>query len=194
MCLCVLLTGCAAASAVVTASKIANLALEASGLKKPDLPELPELQKPPRNVLLKLHAGVNLNAGNTNKPLSMVVRIYKLKQTSAFYSAPYESFLSPEKEKAVLGADLVEVREINLVPSQLYEVVEKVSREAAYVGVVVLFLAPAPQRWRAAFAVKEAETSGIILGLHACSITLGKGALPEQTGTAVLPVTPARCQ
>jgi type VI secretion system protein VasD len=188
------LTGCTAVSAVSAAANIANFALESTGLKKPDLPELPEFQKPPRNVALKLHAGSNLNAGTTGKPLSLITRVYKLKQTAAFYSAPYDTFLSPEKEKALLGADLIEVRELSLIPGQLYEVNEKVSRESAYIGVVTLFRVPAPQRWRAAFIAAEAETSGITMGLHACSLTIGKGASTDQVHIAQASNIPSRCQ
>jgi type VI secretion system protein VasD len=189
-----ILSACAAVGAVSAATKIANFALESTGLKKPDPPELPEFQKPPRNVPLKLHASSNLNAGATGKPLSLITRVYKLKQTAAFYSAPYDAFLSPEKEKALLGADLIEVRELTLVPGQLYEVTEKVSRESAYIGVVTLFRKPAAQRWRAAFAAADAEISGITLGLHACSMTIGKGATTDQVQMAEMVNTPSRCQ
>ena len=186
-----ILSACAAVGAVSAATKIANFALESTGLKKP---ELPEFQKPPRNIALKLHASSNLNAGATGKPLSLITRVYKLKQTAAFYSAPYDVFLSPEKEKALLGADLLEVRELTLVPGQLYEVTEQVSSESTYIGVVTLFRKPAPQRWRAAFAAAEAETSGITMGLHACSMTLGKGAFTDQVQMSEMVNIPSRCQ
>jgi type VI secretion system protein VasD len=188
---------CISLSACTSVMKVADVAMEAVGLKKPEppkVPELPEFQKPQRNVALKLHAGDNLNSGATDKPLSIIARVYKLKQTGAFYSAPYDTFLSPEKEKQILGADLLEVRELSLVPGQLYEVTEKVSRESNYIGIVTLFRSPAAQRWRAAFAAQDAETSGIIIGLHACSLTLGKGASADQSNIAALISAPSRCQ
>jgi type VI secretion system protein VasD len=184
-------------SACSSVMRVTDFALESVGLKKPEapkLPELPEFQKPQRNVELKLHAGDNLNSGATDKPLSLIVRIYKLKQTGAFYSAPYDTFLSSEKEKQVLGADLLEVRELSLIPGQLYEVTEKVSRESNHIGIVTLFRSPAPQRWRAAFTAQEAEASGIIIGLHGCSLTLGKGARTDQTNIAALISSPSHCQ
>jgi type VI secretion system protein VasD len=190
---CVVLSSCSSTALVSAAGKVAGIALEATGLKKPEVPEIPDLQKPPRNVSLKLHAGENLNAGSADKSLSLVAKIYKLKQTEAFYAAPYDAFLSPEKEKQALGTDLLEVREISLVPGQLYEVIEKVSRESSYIGVVTLFRTPAPQRWRAAFASKDAETSGITLGIHACSVTLGKGVASDQARLTALTGNPARC-
>jgi type VI secretion system protein VasD len=192
-----LLGGCSTVSGEPsTLSKMADLALEAVGMKKPEVPavpEMPEMQKPPRKVALRLHAGSNLNAGATDTPLSLITRIYKLRQTAAFYATPYDSFLSPEKEKAALGADLIEVREINLVPGQVYEVTETVSREAGYIAVVTMFMSPAPKRWRIAFAAADAETMGITLGLHACSLTLGKGAASDLAKLADSGNAPARC-
>jgi len=193
----VTLSGCGTLDSDSTLGKAANYAMEKVGLKAPEIPELPEkpdIQMPSRKVTLKLHAGSNLNAGSTGKPLSLVTRVYKLKQTGAFNSAPYAAFLSPEAEKQALGADLIEVRELSLVPEQKYEVVEKLPPEANYLGIVTLFRSPAPQRWRAAFAVKEAQSDGIIVGLHACSLTLGKGAAAEPGQSINLVNLPARCQ
>jgi len=189
-----LLSACANVGVVSTAAKVTNFALESVGLKAPEVPEVPDSQLPPRNVALKLHAGSNLNSGVTKSPLSLVARVYKLKQTGAFYSAPYSAFQSAEKEKEALGGDLIEVRELSLVPGQIYEVTEKVSREANYIAVVTLFRTPAPQRWRVAFAAKDAESSGVLVGVHACSLTVGKGAATDPITLFANPVTPSRCQ
>lgn len=194
LCCTVFLSACGTVGAVSTVAKVANFTLETMGLKAPSAPDLPDSQMPPRNVAVKLHAGSNLNSGATGKPLSLITRIYKLKQTGAFYSAPYSVFLSPEKEKEALGGDLIEVRELNILPGQLYEVTEKVTREANFIGIVTLFRDPKPQRWRAAFAAKEAENSGIIVGLHACSLTVGKGAIADQSNLLPAANTPSSCQ
>lgn len=178
------LTGCAVTSAI---GDLASSALGAVGLNKPDIPEAPKLpsefreipdaQKAPRTVVIKLHAGENLNAGANGRPLALVARIYKLKQSEAFQRATYDTFLSPQKEKEVLGAELLEVKEVTLIPGQHYEVTEKVTREAYYIGVVALFRSPAAQRWRVIFPSNGAEKSGIIAGVHACSLTVGTGVV-----------------
>jgi type VI secretion system protein VasD len=157
------LAGCAAGS-------IAGAAMELAGLRKP--PELPELQKPPRQIAIHLHAGGNLNAGADGQPLALAARVYKLRQSAAFERASYGGFLNPQTERELLGADLVDVKEVQLIPGQRYDVVESVGREAAHIGVVALFRKPAPQRWRAAFSASEAEISGITIGLHACALTV----------------------
>lgn len=150
---------------------LASKALEASGLRKP--PELPEAHKPPRNVALRLHASPKLNLDKRGQPLALAVRLYKLRQKEAFEQAPYSAFLNPQAERESLGPDLVEVREIMLVPGQRYEVTEKLGREAGHLAVVALFQRPAEQRWRTAVTAAEAERDGLTLGLHACAMTIG---------------------
>jgi type VI secretion system protein VasD len=167
--LCALLAGCAG-----DGGSIAGAALQAAGIRK--APELPDAQKPPRSVAIRLHAADKLNVDAHGRPLALVARIYKLRQSAAFEQAPYAAFLDPASEKAAFGADLLEVREVTLVPGQRYEVTEKLTREAGYLGVVALFHAPAPQRWRLAFPAADAEQAGLTVGLHACALSAGAGA------------------
>ena len=179
---CLVLDACAAAP-------LASIAMEMAGLKK--TVELPDAQKPPRHVSIKLHAADNLNTDPDGHPLAVIARIYKLKQSAAFEGAPYDSFLSAQKEKELLGADLLEVKEVMLIPGQRYETVEKVSKEAYFIGVVALFRSPAQQRWRLDFAAADAEKSGITVGVHACALSVGAGSASAD-GSAT-PLTAVRC-
>ncbi|MGK5056542.1 type VI secretion system lipoprotein TssJ [Janthinobacterium sp. LB2P49] len=173
-----LLAGCAG-GAIGT---LANAALQMAGVAKPS-PELPA-----RNVSIRLHAAQRLNTDADGRPLALVARIYKLRQSAAFEHAPYDSFLDPQREKAALGADLMEVKEVLLVPGQRYEVQEKVSKEAYFIGVVALFRAPAAQRWRATFAAADAERGGITVGLHACALSVAG------MDSGMAPLAALRCQ
>lgn len=149
----------------------ADGALQAAGLRKP--PELPESQKPPRNVALRLHAAPKLNLDKGGQPLALAVRVYALRRKEAFESTPYDAFLDPQAERQSLGADLVEVREVMLVPGQRYEVTEKLSREASHLALVALFQRPAAGRWRLAVPAADAERDGLTVGLHACALSAG---------------------
>jgi type VI secretion system protein VasD len=164
---------------------IATAALEASGLRKP--PELPDGQKPPRTVALRLDASPKLNLDKRGQPVALAVRLYKLRQKEAFERTPYTAFLNPQTERDNLGTDLVEVREIMLVPGQRVDVTENVGREAAYLAVVALFQRPAQGRWRTVVAAADAERGGLSIGLHACAMTLG-GSSESATLSSV------RCQ
>lgn len=172
-----LLTGCAAGS-------IASTALELVGIRKP--PELPDSQQSPRKVDIRLHAAPRLNTDAAGNSLALVARIYKLRQSTAFLQMPYASFLNEHAERAALGSDLVEVKEVMLVPGQHFEFQEKVPREAGYIGVVALFRSPAEQRWRLSFSASDAEKGGIMIGAHACALSIGSGAGPVGANAAAL--------
>jgi type VI secretion system protein VasD len=145
---------------------------------------VPEAQLPPRSVALRLHAAKRLNVDARGQPLALLVRIYKLRQRTAFEQAPYAAFLSPQAEREALGADLIEVKELTLVPGQQLDLNEKLSRDAGWLGVVALFHAAAPQGWRMAFAAPEAEQAGVTIGLHACTMST----------SAAKPLSLVRCQ
>lgn len=165
-------------------------ALEALGLRKP-VP-IPDAQLGPRNVTLHLHAAPRLNVDARGQPLALLLRIYKLRQRSAFEQAPYAAFLSAQAEREALGSDLVEVKEITLVPGQRLDLNEQLARDSAWLGVVALFHAPAEQRWRVAFAAADAERDSVTLGLHACALSVGAGALPSDGAAKALSLV--RCQ
>jgi type VI secretion system protein VasD len=184
-CVAWLLGGCAG-----RAGGLGGNALEAIGLRKP--PPVPEAQQPPRNVVVHLHAAPRLNVDARGQPLALLVHIYKLRQRAAFDQAPYAAFLSPQAERDTLGADLVEVREVTLVPGQQLDINDKLARDTPWLGVVALFHAPAEHGWRVAFAAADAERAGITVGLHACALTVGAGAAPA--GDAVKPLSLVHCQ
>lgn len=162
--------------------------LEAAGLRKP--PPLPEAQLGPRSVALRLHAAKRLNVDARGQPLALLVRVYKLRQRTAFEQAPYAAFLSPQTEREALGADLLEVRELTLVPGQQLELSEKLAREAGWLGVAALFHSPPPQGWRLVFAAPEAEKTGVTIGLHACAMSAGGAS----GGAGAKPLALVRCQ
>ncbi len=172
------LAGCAAA--VPALGSAASAAMQLAGFGKPDVPDA---QKPPRNVAITLFAAKNLNAANDSKPLALVVRLYVLKDPTSFQQAPFDTFTDPAKEKSALGADLLNVREITVIPGQRYNATEKVSREAQAFGIVALFRDPAMQRWKFAFDPAKSEKSGIMVGLHNCAMTVTSGAvIPAEQG------------
>jgi type VI secretion system protein VasD len=189
-----MLVACASTGPVAS---IANTALELTGLKVPEAPKAPEIpdwQRPARNVSLRIHAGENLNTTPNNEPHALIVKIYKLRQNSNFQRLPYDVFLNPQKEKEMLATDLIEVKEITLIPGQKYQVDEKVTREAYFIGVVGLYRAPALNRWRLSFASENVEKTGITIGAHGCALTVGAGQVIETTNFNPKFLNETRCQ
>ena len=168
---------------------LAGRALEAAGMRKaPDAEKL----KGPRSIALRLHAAPKLNTDAQGRPLALLTRVYTLRQKAAFDAAPYATFLTPGADREAFGADLVEVKDVTLVPGQRYEVVEKVPREAAFIGIVALFHSPAPQRWRLSFSALDAESAGVTVAMQACALSAGAGAQPSAASAKA--AGSARCQ
>ena len=165
-----------------------SLALCACGGAGRLLADVPDAQKAPRTVAIKLVAGNKLNIDARGQSLALVTRVYKLRQRAAFDQAPFDTFLTAQKEQQVLGADLLEVKEIMLIPGQRVELAEKVSREAGFVGVVALYHTASPQRWRVSMPAAEAEKTGLTVAANACALSVAGDTEAAKARPA------ARCQ
>lgn len=160
----------------------------------PAMPPIPEAAKPPRPMRLQVAASDALNTDPQGRSLSLVVRVYKLRNTNAFMNAPHDAFGDAAKEKQALGEDLVDVKEVILSPGQRRAIAEKWAREAAYVGVVGLFRDPAPKRWRYAFELDEltSDDQQFVIGAHACAFSIAFGT-PVGFGEALRRMQSADC-
>lgn len=159
-------------------SGLVDKALETVGFKKPPVPEVPEVPDsalPDWRVNWRIFASPSLNVNTEGSPLSVVMRFYKLKSPDAFLRAPMDVFGDSVKEKTSLGEDIIGVREVQLFPGQQHEAMDKVPRDARYMGVVTLFRSPAQGRWRYAFSAPNSQLSGLSLGVHACAMSVQVG-------------------
>lgn len=179
---------------LVKLSEAADQTLGWMGLKRPDPVPLPEHAQPERRIAWQVHASTSLNVTSQGQSLALVVRIYRLRQADAFLQLPPSALGDTAREKATLGDDLVAVREVQLLPGQRLDGLEKLPREAGFLGVVALFHHPAAGRWRHAFAADRAELSGVVLGAHACGLSVQSGqplGWPTDAAHAPSPICPA---
>lgn len=157
--------------------------LQLVGLKAPAAPQsmqnLPSMPAPiTRQLTLRLHAAEVLNTDHQGRSLSVVARVYKLRGSAAFQQASYEALAAASPDRAEPWvSEVLEVRELTLVPGQRHEVVETLPPEAARLAVVTLFRAPAEQRWR--FVFDGRASAGITLGLHGCAMSVAEGAVVD---------------
>ncbi|PPE67702.1 type VI secretion system lipoprotein TssJ [Caldimonas caldifontis] len=165
--------GCASADKMTEGTGgLATRALRLVGLAPSDPPAAANRAT---TVTVRMHASSSLNVNPSGQPLSLVTRIYKLRGTEAFLSAPYETFTSSSRERELLGDELIETREIQMLPGQQREWREVMPADAPFLGVVALFRTPDAQRWRAVFAAGDVAGTGISLGLHACTMSVATG-------------------
>lgn len=133
----------------------------------------------PTRTPLRIHAGDQLNSDGAKRPLSLVVKVYKLKAYEDFLRAPYSAF----SQDTYKGEDVISSRELVLLPGQHYEVEESFPRDAGYLAVVALYKLPDPSRWRFVFDLSASSKEGITLGAHQCALSVSQGdtvgAAPE---------------
>ncbi|KAF1712643.1 type VI secretion system lipoprotein TssJ [Pseudoxanthomonas kalamensis DSM 18571] len=182
-----MLAGCVSSGDARDSGGLIDKALQVVGLKKDDA------QPQFRTIPLRLYAGTNLNAANDGRALALVVRVYQLRDGQRFEQAPYSAFLDEDAERSALAEDLISASELVLQPGQRHETSIRLPPEAARLGVVALFRAPAPGRWRMSFDGAGAARDGITIGLHACALTTSSAALTTQFNGAAHSLTTAHC-
>lgn len=182
------LAGCASGGGV---GKAFNRTMESVGLRDIDHDGRAGI----RTVPLRLYAGDNLNAGNGDRALATVVRIYHLRGIQRFGQAPFDALMDEAREHAALGNELVHAREVVLTPGMRQQFDERLSADTTHVAVVALFRAPASNRWRFAFDARhrEIERDGITVGLHACALTSGSPALASSVPGDASSLVAVRC-
>lgn len=164
------LYGCQSGGVVGAAGKVADAALGVIGLKRAD--QTPQ----PKIIAVELNASPKLNADASGRGLSVVAKLYKLKDANNFLRSSYETFQQSAREKEALGSDLIESKEILLIPGQRYRGSEKLVPEAGYLGLVVLYRDPDPKHWRVALAQSDIGAEGLSVDVRSCAIKLEQGA------------------
>ncbi len=176
ICFLPLLYGCVTTVATEVAGAALGAAMKSVGLTPPD-------PNAPRPMLVTLSAGELLNATESGESLSLVVRLYQLRNEAGFSTLPYAKVGNEDSEKAVISEDLVNVRELTLIPGKTYQLEEQVEPGVKVIGVVALFRDPAPNRWKLAFNRETSEETGIAVGFHSCAMTVAEGELTDAGAT-----------
>jgi type VI secretion system protein VasD len=102
--------------------------------------------KKPVQISVAISAVSNLNPDSSGNPLSVVVRIYQLKDRGRFERADYDALWKNEKE--TLADDLIQQVERVLRPGSQEIVAFQGNPAAAFIGVVALFRNPSGDSWR----------------------------------------------
>lgn len=187
-------------SVVAIAILASSLSLSACGLlgkNKPDDAPVPIDQfsdtASNKNIALKLYAGKNINLDSNGDPLSLLVKLYVVKDVNAFEQADFDTFLKSGDIRDKLGSDLVKERETMLVPGQTYTTHVPKMPDGGYLGVVALFRNPAPERWRLAFNLKPKKAEPVTIGLNACAMSVTQGAVLNRKHATLSRLTNASC-
>lgn len=141
----------------------------------------PKPPPPPKDLALRLSAAADLNPDAAGRPSPLVVRVYLLRQDSAFKGA--EFFALYDHEKETLGADLVATQEFEFKPGESRTVTFKGDPQVHTVAVMAAYRDLRNALWRASFDLppppaKRAKGSPPVIldaGLARASVTLVPG-------------------
>jgi type VI secretion system protein VasD len=101
--------------------------------------------KEPTRISMVVSAAANVNPDAGGRPLSVVVRIYQLKDKGRLETADYNSLV---KSDSVLAEDVLERQERVVQPGTQDALEVRANPLAAYLGVVALFRNPTGDGWR----------------------------------------------
>lgn len=107
----------------------------------------------PRTFSGQLTVAPNANPDHQGRPSPVVVKIYQLKDVSAFNEADFFSLY--DEGETVLGGDLIAVEERELQPGVNYDYSASVAPEAGYIAVIAAFRDIEKTQWRVIIALPE---------------------------------------
>jgi type VI secretion system protein VasD len=102
--------------------------------------------KEPARVNIALNAAPDVNPDPSGQALSVVVRIYQLKDPGRFETADYYAVWKSDKE--TLADDYLERQERVIQPGTQRTIEIRANPQAAYLGFVALFRNPTGDTWR----------------------------------------------
>lgn len=117
-------------------------------------------------------AAPTINRDTNGKSLSVVVRLYQLKERTDFDRLTFDTATSGKSDQELFGASLVSMKEVVLVPGGKQQITEKLEPDTRFVGIVGYFRKPDPQAWRYLIDAKDARKQGLIFKVEDCYLEI----------------------
>lgn len=113
-----------------------------------------------------------LNRDINGKSLSVVVRIYQLKDAQEFSKLTFDAVASGRPESDFLGQALLAKTDAVLIPGGSYESTEKLLDDTKFVGIVAFFRKPDVFYWRQLADAEIARAEGLSFKVQDCYVML----------------------
>ena len=134
-------------------------------------------------------AAPTINRDTSGKSLSVVVRLYQLKERTDFDRLTFDTATSGKSDSDLFGATMISMKELVLVPGGKQQIVEKLEPDTKYVGIVGYFRKPDPQAWRYLIDAKDARKQGLGFRVEDCYLEI-TAPTPQAIPGQVLPAHP----
>lgn len=126
----------------------------------------------PKQYDIRANAEPVINRDATGKPLSIVVRLYQLKQPNDFNQLTFDLAASGRSDADILGTSVVQKNELILVPGAQFSDKELLAPETKYIGVIAFFRRPDTNYWHYLIDAEEVRKKGIALIVKDCYLSL----------------------
>ncbi|WP_332670534.1 type VI secretion system lipoprotein TssJ [Aromatoleum sp.] len=126
----------------------------------------------PHSLQIDAVAAPVINRDIDGEPLSMVVRLYQLKDRSAFDLLTFDAAARAADDKELFGDQVVSRRELLLVPGGSRSEAEMLAPETRYVGIAGFFREPDSQHWRFLIEAQSIRAKGLRFRVEDCHLTL----------------------
>jgi len=127
---------------------------------------------PPTPIKVQLQADEYTNPNENGEPSPVVVRVYQLKEVTAFQNAEY--FDLADNDKKVLGGDLIGVQEYEMTPGKSQDYNRDVSSEATHIGVVASFRDIESAQWRDTIELQQEKKNEFVIYLTSLAVRIQK--------------------
>lgn len=124
----------------------------------------------PQRLQVEASAAPVINRDAVGGPLSVVVRLYQLKDRTAFDLLTFERLTRARDDRELLGEQLLARHEFVVVPGGSYSASEPLAAETRYVGLAGFFREPDRQHWRFIIDARAARENGLRFRLEDCHL------------------------
>ena len=131
--------------------------------------------KMPRQYSIKGDGAQVLNRDINGKSLSVVIRIYQLRDASDFSKLTFDTLAAGYPETELLETSLLTKTDVILVPGGTYASSERLLDETRFIGIVGMFRNPDPHHWRQLVETVDAKgnrIAGLTLRAQDCHIAI----------------------
>jgi type VI secretion system protein VasD len=132
----------------------------------------PEPAPAPKPYEIRADADAVINRDIAGKPLSVVVRLYQLKQEKEFDLLTFDLATSTRTDAELFGDSLIKRSEILMVPGTTHISTQMLLPETKYLGVVAFFRRPDPHYWRYLIDADQIRNKGLSFEALDCHLRL----------------------
>ncbi|GAA0783492.1 type VI secretion system lipoprotein TssJ [Roseibium denhamense] len=126
----------------------------------------------PTPIKVELQADSNVNPNENGDPSPVVVRVYELKELTAFNNGEFFDFA--DNDKKLLGGDLIGNTEYEMTPGQSLDYNRDISSEARYLGVVAAFRDIESAQWRDSIELVAEEKNEFVIYVTSLAVRIQK--------------------